>query len=887
MTGGPRRAFTPAFHRPRRVAGNVDAEFAFHLEARTQALVAQGWEPAAARAEAIRRFGDVDDARRYCEYTDKRRMTRMLRFEYARELLHDLRHAARSLRKAPAFTFFAVLTLALGIGANTSIFSVVRGILLRPMPFAEPGQLATLWSTAGGRSYPYFSPLNLADIKAQNRTFAALAFFNTDAAVLTGRGEPVRLHVGSVSADLFDVLGVRPIAGRVTFTAAEDAENGANAVLLNETLWRTRFGADTTIVGTSVMLDGRAYPVVGIVPAASAWPADAQIWLPLQINPQKVSRGAVYVQAVGRVKPGVTIAAASADVGAIMTRLAAEYPGANKGVGAEVRELRGAVTGPVEGPLVILLAAVTLVLLIACVNVANLLLVRGVGRAPEMAVRAALGAGRGRLARQLVAESLLLAALGGVVGTVVAWLATRGLIAMAPSSIPRLDAVHMDATVLAVALGLTLITGLVFGLVPARQVVRASVSDTLREGGRGARGGRASTRARSTLVVAEVALAVMLVVGAGLLVQSFRRLMDVDPGFRTDHIVAFSVSLPGATYAEPARMDAFVTDLMTRLQAQPGVRDAGLVMALPLTPFSFGFSFLIDEHPKPADGEEPVAQVRVASSGYFTTLGIPIVRGRGFNDHDRTGETPVLLITEQAARQFFPNDDPIGKHVRMGWGDGKGGRVGGEIVGVVRDVKPSSLAAAARPQIYLPFAQREVSSFAVVMRATGDPAAVLRGAGQALHAIDPNLPMTDPRTMDAVVSASVAQPRFYMTLLAAFAALALVLSAIGIYGVIAYIVGQRSREIGIRIALGASARTVLAMVLREGVAMTATGLVLGIAGALALTRFMSRLLFEVTPTDPATYGTTIGVLVGVAVAASLAPAIRAAREDPTVAMRAE
>ncbi|HVZ47632.1 MAG TPA: ABC transporter permease [Gemmatimonadaceae bacterium] len=887
MTGPDDRDYRPEFKRPGRPDGEVDAEFQFHLEARIRALVEQGWEPAAARTEALRRFGDIDDARRYCEQTDKRRMTRMLRMEYGREFLQDLAYAARSLRKAPAFTFFAVLTLALGIGANTSIFSVVRGILLRPMPFAAPEQLVTLWASSGGRSFPYFSPLNLTDIRAQNHTLSAVAFYGSDDGVLTGRGDPVRLQAADINADMFQVLGVRPIAGRITFTAGEDTENGANAVLLNESLWRTRFGGDTSIVGTSITLDGKPYPVVGIVPADAAWPATAQVWYPLQINAQKVSRGAVYIQAVGRVKPGVTVAEASADVHAIMSRLAEQYPGFDKGMSGEAREMREALTGPVEQPLIILLGAVTLVLLIACVNVANLLMVRGVGRAPEMAVRAALGAGRGRLARQLITESLLLALLGGVAGVAVGWLATRGLVSIAPASIPRLDAVHMDGTVLGVALLVTLVTGLVFGLVPARQVARADVSHTLREGGRGGAGGRASARARTTLVVAEVALAVMLVVGAGLLVQSFRRLMDVDPGFHAENVVSFAVSLPGVSYPDPERLDGFGNDLLTRLKAQPGVRDAGLVMALPLTPFGFGFTFTVAEHPKPPEGEEPDAQVRVASPGYFTTLGVPIVRGRGFTDFDRAGANPVLLITEAAAKQFFPNDDPIGKHVEMGWGDGHGHHVGGEIVGVVRDVKQSSLATAARPQMYVPFAQRPVSSFSVVLRATGDPSAVLRGATEAVHAIDQNLAVTNPRTMESVVSASVAQPRFYMTLLAAFAGLALLLSAIGIYGVIAYIVGQRSREIGIRIALGASGAQVLRMVMRQGVAMTVIGVAIGIGGALALTKFMGTLLFNVTPTDAATYGTTVGVLVGVAALASLVPALRAAREDPTVAMRAE
>jgi predicted permease len=885
VTGGPEDV-RPAFHRAGRTDGDVDAEFAFHIEQRTRALVDAGWEPAAAKAEALRRFGNVEDARRYCEATDKRRNTRMLRTEYVREFTQDLGYAVRSLRKAPGFAFFAILTLALGIGANTSIFSVVRGILLRPMPFAAPEQLVTIQAIVEGRTFSYFSPANLLDIQAQTRTLAGLALYTADGLVLTGAGDPERLRGADVSASFFDVLGVRPVRGRLSFTADEDAPNGAPVVVISDALWRSRFSADTGIVGRTITLDNSPYQVVGIAPSASAWPANATFWIPLKLDVSKTSRGAVYLLAVGRTKPGVTVEQAGADIRDIMARLAADYPDYNKGLDGTAADLRDALTGSVAQPLIVLLAAVTLVLLIACVNVANLILVRGVARQSEMAVRSALGAGRGRLSRQLVTESLVLATLGGVLGTALAYAATRGLVSIAPANIPRLDAVHLDGTVLAVALGVTFVTGLVFGIVPARQLARTDVSTTLREGGRGAHGGRASSRTRTTLVVAEVALAVMLVVGAGLLVQSFRRLMDVDPGFRNDHAVTFGLSLPNASYPDASRRATFADELTARLRANPGVRDVGISSALPLTPFSFGFSFEVTEHPPVPTGDQPSAQVRVANPGFFSTLGIPVMRGRAFTDADRAGAPAVMLITEEAARQFFPNEDPLGKHVKISW-TGATPAAGAEVVGVVRDVKQSSLAAAPRPQFYLPFSQRPVSNFNIIIRPVGDGAAALRDSRAIVAGMDGTLAMSGVRTIEAVVAESVSQPRFYMTLLGGFAALALVLSAIGIYGVIAYVVGQRSREIGVRIALGASSGDVLRMVMRQGVGMTVIGVAIGIAGALALTKFMARLLYGVAPTDATTYGTTVVVLVGVAALASLVPALRASRADPTVAMRAE
>ena len=804
------------------------------------------------------------------------------------ELGQDLAYAIRALRKAPGFTAVAIVTLALGIGANTAIFSVVRGILLRPLPFRAPEQLVFVGSTYNGSKPTFSSPTNVYDWKAQNHSFTSIALFSGHSAVLTEAGDPERLAGSDVNADFFDILGVAPVLGRLTFTAEESQPNGPPAVLVHEELWRTRFGADPRFVGSMMTLDGQRYRVAGIVPAAAAYPADARIWFPFAVPPEQLAkqRGAVYVQTVARLKEGVTLEQANADMKTVASRLEHDYPDFNAKTGAVAVPLQEYVAGDLKRPLFVLLGSVGFVLLIACANVAGLQLVRGASRGPELAVRTALGAGRGRLVRQLVTESVVLSLAGGVVGLLAAIWGTQLLVRAAPPNTPRLSSIHVDGVVIALTMLVSFATGVLFGLVPARRALAPDVARELREGGRSGAGRAGGDRLRRILVVGELALSVMLLAGAGLLIKSFDRLTHVDPGFHPEGTVSFALSLPNGKYDTWEKQSAFMDQLLERMHAVGGVRQTGAALALPLTMFRFGFSFAIDGKPPVNPNDQPDAEVRVATPDFFATLGIPIVKGRGFTDADRAGAVHVLLITEAGAKKFFPGEDPIGKHVKFGWGQGDK-TLQGDIVGIVGDVKTVSLAQATLPQFYAPYAQRPVSSFNVVLHGARDPQAMITDARRAVHELDADLAVSRVKTLDQVVAESVAQPRFYMLLLATFAFVAVVLSAIGIYGVIAYLVGKRAREIGIRLALGASPRSVIRMIVREGAAMAGIGALLGLAGALVLTRSMRALLFEVAPTDPATYVLVTLGLTAVAIAASCIPALRAAAVDPALVMRSE
>jgi putative ABC transport system permease protein len=803
------------------------------------------------------------------------------------QISQDIGYALRSLRKAPGFAAVAVATLALGIGANTAIFSVVNGILLRPLPFQDPDRLVMVAASYDGRRAAPASPANIVDWQTQNHSFTSIAIVGGQSAVLTGSGDPERLRGSEVSADFFTVLGVKPVVGRLAFTPDEAAFNGSKAVLLNESLWKTRFGGDLALVGKTITLDNESYLVAGIVPAAAAWPANAVFWMPFTFDPAHLaqSRGAVYLNAIARLKPGVTLESAAADMKAVQQRLDTEYPEANTGVGSKVLTMQEGITGDLRRPLYVLLGGVAFVLLIACANVANLLLVRGVAREGEIAVRTALGAGRGRLMRQLVTESVVLSLIGGAAGLMLAVYGTQLLVSLAPASIPRLDSIRVDGVVLGFTLLVAVATGVVFGLVPSRQLTRPDVAKTLREGGRS--GGRAGThRARSALVIAEVALSVMLLVGAGLLIHSFQRLTTVDPGFRTENSIAFTLSLPQTKYDTPEKTEMMLSQIMERVHAIPGVAQSGAAFGLPLTNFRFGFSFSIAGRPPAKQGEEPDAEVRMATPDYFPTMGIRVLKGRGLTAEDRAGAPGALLITETGRQRFFPNEDPIGKHIKIGIGR-NGHNLEGDIVGVVADTKQSSLATATLPQFWIPYAQWPMNSVTVVMHTTRDPFAAVADARRGIKELDPDLALSSIKTLDQVVSESVAQPRFYMVLLAVFAGVAVLLSAIGIYGVIAYLVGQRSREIGIRLALGASQATVIRMIARDGAIMTAAGIGVGLLGAFALTRSMTALLFDVKPSDPVTYLAVTALLAAVALAASCIPALRAAHVDPALTMRAE
>ena len=809
-------------------------------------------------------------------------------------LIQDGRYAFRALRKSPGFTLVAVLTLALGIGANTAIFSVVNAALLRPYPFPEPDRLVAVRSLAHGEAQ-MASPADFLDWRGMAQSFAGVAAFTGASMALSGEGPAEEVRGETVSADFFRILGVAPALGR-TFGPDEESPGRDHEVILGDALWRSRFGADPLVVGRTVRLDGQPWLVVGVMPRGFAFPSEARMWMPLAFAPEIAAmRGGHYLDVIARLRPGATFESASGEMAAIAARLGAEYPAVNIHWSAGVASLRDATVGDVRPTLLLLLGAVGFVLLIACVNVANLLLSRGTGRAREHAVRAALGASTLRLARGVMAESLWLGLAGSALGLALAAWGTDAVVALAPQGLPGLADVRVDPVVLAFAVALGVMTSLLFGLLPAwRATHHATLADRLRDGG-AALGGRHGRRSRQGLVVAEVALAVVLVVGAGLLLKSFVRLRGVDPGFDPAGVLTFDVSLPDAT--TPPQAERFFGSLIGRLEALPGVQSAGGIFGLPLRDFGYGITLSeVDGRQLSPQEQEAgvVPQIRVVTPDFFRTLGIRLVRGRAFTDTDREGTVPVAVVSETAARRIFGARDPLGHHFTLGTRLGLGKdhlRVGGEVIGVVRDVHDQTLAAAGRPWVYVVHAQFPVSYLSLALRTGGKPASLVGPARAALAAVDPDVPMDRVRTMGEWVSTSMAGRRFYAWLIGGFAALALGLAAVGVYGVLAQSVGERTREIGLRVALGAAPGDVTGLVVRQGLRPAALGLGIGLALAVAvtsaLTKVLAPMLFAVRPTDVATYAAVVAVILAVALVAAWAPARRAARVDPMVALRSE
>jgi putative ABC transport system permease protein len=804
-------------------------------------------------------------------------------------LRQDIRYAIRRLVKSPGFTAVAVLTLALGIGANTAIFSVVNGVLLKPLPFTQPDRLVGLFHVSEGRRSTMSGP-NFWDLRRESQTLADAAAFSRARMILTGQGEPVRLDGADVTGSFFDLLGARPLWGR-TFREDDNQPGKPKIVVLSYGLWQQRFGGRPDVVGRRITLDGVETEVVGVMPAGFAYPAGRVIWTPIQYTKDFTTdqRGAWYLTAIGRARPGVAIEQVSAEVQTIGSRLAAKYPDMNEGVGLSAVPLLEAMVGDIRRAVLVLLGAVGFVLLIACVNVANLLLARAAARESEMAVRTALGAGRGRLVRQLLTESVMLGLLGAGFGLLLAVWGVEILIGMQPQGIPRLDDVSIDRTVMLFALLLAVFTGLVFGLVPAVQSTRGAVAGTIKESGRGALTSRSGSRVRSALVIAEMALAVMLLAGAGLLIRSFTKLASVDPGFRVEQALTFEVSLPDLRYEKEPQQVMFFDQLLPRLSSIPGVRSAGGVLSLPLNGSSFVLTFEVAGRPPVPPAQQPAMQVRVATPEYFSTIGIPLRRGRMFTEQDRVGTPAVVLITEAAAKQYFPNEEPLGKKITLGWGHGPGTpRAGGEVVGIIGDIKDDGLNEADPPQIYLPYRQWPVQAMAVVLKTSVPPASVADTVRREVYAVDPLLPVANVRTLEQVVARSISQPRFYTTLLGIFAAVALTLAAIGIFGVLSYAVVQRTREIGIRMALGARAASVVGLVVWHAMSLAAAGVALGSLLAWILsTSMMSGLLFSTDPRDLMTFSAVAVTLTVVALLAAYVPARRATRVDPIVALRAE
>ena len=807
------------------------------------------------------------------------------------DLGQDVRYGLRMLAKNPAFTAIAVLALALGIGANSAIFSVVNAILLRPLPYKNPEQLVMVWENATHLGFPKDtpSPANFLDWRQQTTVFEGMAAFTERSFNLTGVGEPERLDGRRVSSNLFDLLGVHPIIGR-TFVPQED-QHGTKVVLLNESLWKRRFGGDPSVIGRVLTLNNEAYTVVGVLPHSVRLPAFVnwrdQVWVPIAFSAEEAAgRGNHFLEVIARLKPGPTLQQARAEMETIAARLALQYPEYNTRRGSVVSPLHEEIVGNMKPVLLILLGAVAFVLLIACANVANLLLARAAVRQKEIALRLALGADRARLTKQLLVESVMLSLLGGVVGLGFAYAGLRVLTRFIPPDIAHADTIAIDGKVLAFTLLIALVTGLIFGLAPASQASHFNLSETLKEGGRDSGAGARGKRLRSSLVIAEVAVSVVLLIGAGLLINSFIHLRNLDPGFRADHLLALSVNLSEVKYPDTARRTAFFDEVVRRVQPLPGVQSVAVAGNLPFTYNGDSMSIAVEGIPDPPPDQWPDVIYRAIGPGYFRTMGIPLVRGREFNDGDTLDTTRGVVIGEKTAKHYWPNEDPIGKRLKPGattsntpWRT---------VIGVVKDVRQNDFIAEPKMQMYFSYKQIEqLVANALIVRTSVDPLGLAMPVRNAIWSVDKDQPVANIDSMENIVAGAVARQRFSMLLLAIFAGLALVLAAVGIYGVMSYTVAQQTREIGIRIALGAKRGDVLKMTVKQAIKLVGLGLVIGLPSAFILTRVMSTLLFGISATDPITFlGISLVVLV-VALLASYIPALRATKVDPMIALRAQ
>jgi putative ABC transport system permease protein len=804
----------------------------------------------------------------------------------------DLRYALRTLYRWPGFTAVVVLTLALGIGANAAIFSVVNAVLLRPLPYTAPDRLVFVLGTPTDgdsakvgslSSYPDY-----ADFRERAKSFSQLAAMSVRQTTVTGQSfEPAIVSGSPVTANLFPMLGVAPALGR-SFLAEEDKPGAPAVVIVSDQFWRQRLNTNPNVVGSALAVNGTPATIVGVMPPRFDFPGRAALWFPAAAPNDPRTRGQHSFSIVGRLAPGVTLATANREVAGIARQLETEYPGMNAKRGARVQGMAEAIVGDVRPALLVLLGSVGLVLLIVCVNVANLFLARATARTREVAVRTALGAGRSRLARQFLTESVVVTAIGSSLGLVVAYWGSKLLVSKAPRTIPRASEIGIDGNVLLFLLALSVITAVIFGVLPALQMSRGMPIASLREGGRGARGGIARRGLRQALVVSEVALAVVLVVGASLLVKSFWKMQRVDPGFVPDRMVVVQIQLPPSRYAGFAdgdRVRAFYADLYTRLTARPEVQSVAVAMQHPLAP-GWTSSFTIAGREPPPAGQEPESSIRPVMPGYFRAVGAKLLRGREIQESDGVGAPGVVVINEAFARLHFPNEDPLGRRIeRASWW--KGMPTSYEIVGIVADERFQGPRAPADPATYFSMAQFTFNDNWLLVRTKGDPKPFIPHLRQIVWSMDRDLPLENVRTMDQILDESVADSRFNTVLLSLFAIVALVLAAIGIYGVLAYTVAQRTSEIGLRMALGAQRSSVLRLVVGNGLTLALIGVAIGAAGSLLATRALERLVFGVSTTDPVVFGAVALALTAVAGTAALVPALRASRVDPIVALRAD
>jgi len=809
------------------------------------------------------------------------------------DVRRDLRFGIRSLLKTPAFTIAATLALALGIGATTAILSVVNGVLLRPLPYADSDRLVVLLHS--GRNP--VSPANYLDWRAQTRSFTEVAAAEYWSVNLAGTDEPERVTGLRLTAGMLPMLGIRPLLGRV-FTAQEEVAGNDRVAVLSYGLWQRRFDGDRGVVGRRVLFDGDPFVIIGVMPPrfqfAPFWATHAELWAPLALGARATSRSGNSLRVFARLRPGVTFEQARVDFTTVTARLEREYPGTNRNV--KLESLKHVVVGDIETPLFVLLGAVAFVLLIACANVAHMLLARSASRQKEVAIRTALGATRVRLISQMLIESALLALGGGIAGLLLAVWGVRALIGASPAIIPRVADVTIDARVLLLTLGITGATAMFFGLLPALRSARVDLAETFRDGDRGSTEGRGKHRLRSALVASEFALALVLLTGAGLMIRSVVALQRIDPGLDPHNVLTMIVSTSGTKEADPRLRQAFFTDALDRVRATPGVESASYINHLPIAGDSWGFSFRIEGRPKPAPGDSPSAIYRVVFPGYFRAMRIPLLRGRDIVNSDRIDAAPVVIINEIMAKRHWPNDDALGKRISIDdstWAT---------VVGIAKNMVQQDWGAPPEPEMFFPYAQQRVfltgtaSRYAYLTlvarvacgaRERCNPAAFTTPIIRAIREIDRNVPISNVQTMSSVANQATAESRFYLVLLGAFAAIALTLAAVGIYGVMSYSVTRRTHEIGIRIALGAEQGTVLRFIVRQGMTVALVGAGVGLVAAFALTRLMGRLLFGVGPTDPTTFAVVTTTLCAVALAASYLPARRATRVDPLTALRSD
>ena len=799
-------------------------------------------------------------------------------------IIKDIRYGVRGLLKRPGFTVIALVALALGIGANTAIFSLVNAVVLKPLPFPDPDRLVWVFGNIrNGPNRASVSPPDFLDYRSQNKSFEQLAASGSLPLSLnfTGSGEPERLMASGVTGNYFDTFGVAPALGR-GFTLANEKPGQDQVTVLSHAFWLKRFGGDPNILGKTITLNSKSYEVVGVMPAGVSFPQSAELWIPLNFDgePEMKWRKAAFLRPVARLKPGVTLTQAQADTDTIAAQLEQQFPDSNAGRSLRLTSLREQLVGGTRTTVFVLFGAVGFVLLIACANVANLLLVRAAARQKEIALRTALGASRLRIIRQMLTESLLLSLLGGALGALLAVWGVELLVNLSANSLPPTVDVKIDSNVLAFTFVIAIVTGLLFGLAPAFRSAKVNLIDSLKDGARGAEG-TLRNRTRSLLIVFESAVAVVLLIGAGLLVRSLIALQSVDPGFEANNVLTLRLDLPNKKYEGAGRLANFFEQLESRVSSLPGVQSVGLVTDLPMSGQLSDLPYTVEGRPPVAPDQPLNADFRLVNSNYFSALRIPLLRGRNFTEQEVREGKPVTIVSKQLVDTVFPNEDPLGKRLVSGMSG-----IAFEIIGVVGDIRHTSLGTQPFPTWYLPtrdFANRRN----LVIRTQNDPLSIAGAVRQEVHALDPDLPISEMKRMTDWVDSSVAVPRYYTTLLGLFAALAMILAATGIYGVMSYTVAQRTHEIGVRMAMGARRLDVLKLVVRHGMLLTLIGVSVGLAGAFALTRVMQSLLFGVTAKDPLTFAAVAGLLSLVAFFACLVPALRATKVDPLVALRYE